>query len=197
MTLSLTKRATLLTTLALLIAALAPTASALAANDHADPKAQCVGARHARPWDCIEGAPGMAIAPPAQEPNDPGSQPGHVMGAADATGPVIDYVQRGHDLMFNSMKDVHDSLTVMDRVNEVASIIGDLLNEKDPKVVKPDLQPVQDATDFLKNQRDLVLDETKKAESAVSQLNDAASQQGNIATAILQQLSGLLTLIFR
>lgn len=55
----------------------------------------------------------------------------------------------------------------------------------------------QAALEYLRAHRDMVGDETKQLQTTVNQLNDAASQQGNIATAILQQLSGILTLIFR
>ncbi|SCA63279.1 hypothetical protein SCG7086_AN_00220 [Chlamydiales bacterium SCGC AG-110-P3] len=55
----------------------------------------------------------------------------------------------------------------------------------------------QAALEKLRAHRDIAGDETKQMQTTVNQLNDAASQQANIATAILQQLSGILTLIFR
>ena len=55
----------------------------------------------------------------------------------------------------------------------------------------------QAALETLRAHRDITGDETKQLQNTVNQLNDAASQQANIATAILQQLSGILTLIFR
>ena len=140
MTLSLTKRATLLTTLTLLIATVSPTA-ALAANDHANDKAQCVSQKDARPWHCIEDSPGLLIASPARGEDEP----------------------------------------------EVA-----------PETARAERHAANAAQlETLRAHRDVNGDATKQLQTAVNQLNDAASQQGNIATAILQQLSGILTLIFR
>jgi hypothetical protein len=45
--------------------------------------------------------------------------------------------------------------------------------------------------------RSIATDEEKDPQSTVGQSNDGAIQQGNIGVAVLQQLSGILTLIFR
>lgn len=52
-------------------------------------------------------------------------------------------------------------------------------------------------TQNLQNQQSVVSDEAKALQSNISQSNDAVSQQTNLGTAILQQLSGLLGSIYR
>jgi len=49
----------------------------------------------------------------------------------------------------------------------------------------------------MKTRRQTIADESKQFQSNVGQSNDAASEQANMATAILQQLSGILAVIFR
>lgn len=55
----------------------------------------------------------------------------------------------------------------------------------------------QPKIEHLRAYRDIIGDETKQIQTNVNILNDAASQQASTATAILQNLSGILTLLFR
>lgn len=52
-------------------------------------------------------------------------------------------------------------------------------------------------TQNLQNQQSVVSDDAKALQSSISQSNDAVSQQTNLGTAILQQLSSLLGSIYR
>ena len=173
MTLTLTKRATLLTTLTLFIATLAP-AGAFAADDHANDKAQCVSEKDARPWDCIEDAPGMVVAQTAQETAGPDAAP---VDRSTLHSNIKTAITAGADL--------NDSQKEATRKTQ-------FLFEEFYKSGSATLH-----TDALRSGRDQVADETKQTHTVVSQLSDAAAQQANIATAILRQLSGMLTLIFR
>ena len=58
-------------------------------------------------------------------------------------------------------------------------------------------QITQSSREMLRSYRDIIGDEVQQQQTTVNQLNDAASQQASIATAILQQLQGILTMIFR
>lgn len=49
----------------------------------------------------------------------------------------------------------------------------------------------------LRSFRSLVTDDSKQLQSTVNQLNEGVNQQANLATAILQQMSGILQSIFR
>jgi hypothetical protein len=173
MTSLLTKRATLLISL-ILIALLAPTTSALAANYHANDHAKCLSAKDTRPWDCIEDAPGMVVAPTAKETAGPDAAP---VDRSTLHSNIKTAITVGVDL--------NDSQKEATRKTQ-------FLFEEFYKSGSATLH-----TDALRSGRDQVADETKQTHTVVSQLSDAASQQANIATAILQQLSGILTLVFR
>lgn len=53
------------------------------------------------------------------------------------------------------------------------------------------------ATETMRSFRSLVTDDSKQLQSTVNQLNEGVNQQANLATAILQQMSGILQSIFR
>lgn len=51
--------------------------------------------------------------------------------------------------------------------------------------------------DIMRNNQQIVSDDAKSLQSSVNQSNDAVSQQANLATALIQELSSLLSAIFR
>jgi hypothetical protein len=169
----LPKRASLLISL-VLVATLAPATSALAANDPANDKAQCVSEKHVRPWDCIEDAPGMVVAPTAQETAGPDAAP---VDRSTLHGNIKTAITAGADLTDSQKEATRKTRFLFEEFYKSGS--ATLHN------------------DALRSGRDQVADETKQTHTVVNQQNDAVSQQANIATAILQQLSGILTLIFR
>jgi hypothetical protein len=78
--------------------------------------------------------------------------------------------------------------------NSYAQILDD---DKFTKTRKAINDTNQTLTETVRARRQLITDEAKQFQSNVSQINDAASSQANIASALLQQLSGVLAMIFR
>jgi hypothetical protein len=71
-------------------------------------------------------------------------------------------------------------------------------NQKDFEAARNELnQKMASLLEGLRSKRSLVQDDAKALQSVINQTQDAANQQTNIATAILQQLSTILGAIFR
>lgn len=52
----------------------------------------------------------------------------------------FEYVQRGNNIMFNALADLHDSLDLVEETLGLLNRVGDILNQKDPEKATLDLQ---------------------------------------------------------
>lgn len=52
----------------------------------------------------------------------------------------FEYVQRGNEIMFDSMQELHDGLSLVEETMGLLNRVGDILNNKDPESAKLDLE---------------------------------------------------------
>ena len=89
----------------------------------------------------------------------------------------------------------------MDQVHTFVQNNGDAFSDEtgdSSRQMRDELNRINTTfTEQMRSRRSIVSDDAKALQTAVNQLSDAVNQQTNMATSLIQQLSTILSVIFR